>query len=226
MFKAQKYLCLAIFEKLMIQVHGKIILSIEFKSKIKAHDLNSWQFIYPKPNSHWQHQNPIFIGNIKTHWPYQSPILIGNIKAQFSLAIFKTQFSLAISKTQLMLALLKAQANYLALLYQKSPRLLTLRKKKIYHGIIAAQILLWQSSYKNSFGVILEIMISCDKPMKCMITIFITSTLMVSIQTHKAQHLHYDAVIRNHEHYLHYGIHGERFTKAFWSLSYCFKYYN
>ena len=141
-FKAQEYLCLAIFEKLMIEVHGKTILSMEFKSMIKAHDLNSWQFIYPKPNSHWQHQSPIFIGNIKAHWPYQSPILIGNIKAQFSLAIFKAQFSLVISKAQLTLALLKAQANYLALLYQKSPRVLTLGKKKKYCGIIAAQILL------------------------------------------------------------------------------------
>ena len=26
----------------MIQVHGKTILSMEFKSIIKAHDLNSW----------------------------------------------------------------------------------------------------------------------------------------------------------------------------------------
>ena len=67
----------------MIQVHGKTILSMEFKSMIKAHDLNSWQFIYPKPNSHWQYQNPIFIGNIKPnfHWQYQNPILIGNIKS-------------------------------------------------------------------------------------------------------------------------------------------------
>ena len=63
--KAQEYLCLAIFEKPMIQVHGKTILSMEFKSMIKAHDLNLWQFIYPKPNSHWQYQNPILIGNIK-----------------------------------------------------------------------------------------------------------------------------------------------------------------
>ena len=70
----------------MIQVHGKTILSVEFKSIIKTHDLNPWQFIYPKPNSHWQYQNSIFISNIK---------------AQFSLAIFKTQFSLAISKAQL-----------------------------------------------------------------------------------------------------------------------------
>ena len=95
LFKAQEYVCLAIFEKHMIQVHGKTILSMEFKSMIKSHDLNPWQFIYPKPNFHWQ---------------YQSPILIGNIK---------TQFSLAISKAQLALALLKAQANYLALFYQK-----------------------------------------------------------------------------------------------------------
>ena len=65
LFKVQEYLCLAIFEKPMIQVHGKTILSMEFKSMIKAHDLNSWQFIYPKPNFHWQHQNPILIGNIK-----------------------------------------------------------------------------------------------------------------------------------------------------------------
>ena len=82
----------------MIQVHGKTILSMEFTSMIKAHDLNPWQFIYPKLNSHLQHQSLILIGNIKTqfsfatpkpnsHWQYQSPILIGNIKTQFSLAL-------------------------------------------------------------------------------------------------------------------------------------------
>ena len=73
LFKAQEYLCLAIFEKPVIQVHGKTILSIEFKSMIKTHDLNPWQFIYPKPNSHWQDQNPILIGNIK------SPTYVGTI---------------------------------------------------------------------------------------------------------------------------------------------------
>ena len=77
LFKAQEYLCLAIFEKPMIQVHGKTILSMEFKSIIKAHDSNPWQFIHPKPNSHWQHQ---------------SPILIGNIIAQFLLATSKPNF--------------------------------------------------------------------------------------------------------------------------------------
>ena len=91
-----------------IQIHNQslwfkpmAILSMEFKSIIKAHDLNPWQFIYPKPNSHWQHKSPIFIGNIKaqfslatskpsshwqysklnSHWQYQNPILIGNIKS-------------------------------------------------------------------------------------------------------------------------------------------------
>ena len=48
----------------MIQVHGKTILSMEFKSMIKSHDLNSWQFIYPKPNSHWQYQKP----NLRWHY--------------------------------------------------------------------------------------------------------------------------------------------------------------
>ena len=60
---------------------------MEFKSIIKAHGLNPWQFIYPKPNSYWQHQSPIHIGNIKaqfsltiskpnSHWQHQNPILI------------------------------------------------------------------------------------------------------------------------------------------------------
>ena len=80
-FKVQEYLCLAIFEKSMIQVHGKTILSMEFKSIIKTHDSNPWQFVYPKPNSHWQYQNSIFIGDIK---------------AQFSLAISKAQLTLAL----------------------------------------------------------------------------------------------------------------------------------
>ena len=102
LFKAQEYLYLAIFEKPMIQVHGKTILSIEFKSMIKAHDLNPWQFIYPKPNSHWQHQSPILK-------QYQSPIFIGNIKTQFSLAISKAQLTLALSKTQFSLVNIKTQ---------------------------------------------------------------------------------------------------------------------
>ena len=53
LFKAQEYLCLVIFEKPMIQVYGKTILSMEFKSIIKARDSNPWQFTHPKPNSHW-----------------------------------------------------------------------------------------------------------------------------------------------------------------------------
>ena len=112
LFKAQEYLCLAIFEKPMIQVHGKTILY-----RIQIHNQSPWfkpmaiylsksQFSLAilKPNSHWQHQNPIFIGNIK---------------AQFLLAIFKVQFLLAISKAQLTLVLLNTQANYLALFYRK-----------------------------------------------------------------------------------------------------------
>ena len=76
----------------MIQVHGKTILSIEFKYIIKTHDLNPWQFVYPKPNFHWQYLN------LNSHWQHQNPIFIGNIKIQFLPAIFKAKFSLAISK--------------------------------------------------------------------------------------------------------------------------------
>ena len=73
LFKAQEYLCLAIFEKPVIQVHGKTILLMKFKTMIKTHDLNPWQFIYSKSNSHWQDQNPILIDNIK------SPTYVGTI---------------------------------------------------------------------------------------------------------------------------------------------------
>ena len=76
----------------MIRVHGKKNLSMEFKSMIKAHDLNLWQFIYPKPNFHWQHQDPIFIGHIKTQFS------LAISKTQLTLALFKAQFSLATSK--------------------------------------------------------------------------------------------------------------------------------
>ena len=70
----------------MIQVHGKTFLSMKFKSIIKTHDSNPWQFIHPKPNSHWQYQKPNF------HWQHQSPILICNIKTQFLLATSKPNF--------------------------------------------------------------------------------------------------------------------------------------
>ena len=71
------------FEKPIIQVHDKTILSMEFKFMIKAHDLNPWQFIYPKPNSHWQYQKPKHWHYLKPnfHWQHESPILISNIKS-------------------------------------------------------------------------------------------------------------------------------------------------
>ena len=126
----------------MIQVRGKTILSMEFKSIIKAHDLNPWQFIYPKPNFslvtskpnfHWQHQSPFSLTISKSssrwqylkpnsHWQNQNPILIGNIKAQFSLALFCQK---------------RAQDyQYLA--------------KKKYHGKILPWQKPWQSSYKKT----------------------------------------------------------------------------
>ena len=101
LFKAQEYLCLAIFEKPMIQVHGKTILSMEFKSMAIHSSKAQFSLAISKSNSYWQYQSSILIGNIKTqfslaiskfnsYWQHESPILIGNIKTQFSLAISKS----------------------------------------------------------------------------------------------------------------------------------------
>ena len=70
----------------MIQIHGKTILSMEFKSIIKAHYSISWQIIYQK--------SPVLTSNIKekssSHCQYiyiyilkkkkKNPVLTGNIK--------------------------------------------------------------------------------------------------------------------------------------------------
>ena len=71
----------------------------------------------------------------------------------------------------------------------------------------------WQSSYESSLGVILKIMFSCYKPMKYMVIICITTSIIYTFNTHgkysnpQAHHLNYDAIVRNHEHYLQYGAH-------------------
>ena len=60
----------------MIQIHGNIILSMEFNLIIKAHDLNPWQIIYQKAQfSLATSKNSISIGNIK------SPVLASNIES-------------------------------------------------------------------------------------------------------------------------------------------------
>ena len=62
-------------EKLMIQVHGKTILSMKFKFIIKAHGSISWQIIYQKAQfSLAISKSLILISNIK------SPILVDNTK--------------------------------------------------------------------------------------------------------------------------------------------------
>ena len=62
-------------EKLMIQVHGKTILSMKFKFISKAHGSISWQIIYQKAQfSLVISKNSILISNIK------NPILVDNTK--------------------------------------------------------------------------------------------------------------------------------------------------
>ena len=137
---------MATFEKPMIQVHGKTILSMEFKSIIKAHDSNPWWFIHPKPNFYWQYQKP------NSHWQYQSPIrLIGNIKTQFLLATSKPN-SYWQHQNLIFIGNIKPQFS-LALLYQKEkgPRLSTLGEEKnimlkCYRGKNGP----WQSSYEET----------------------------------------------------------------------------
>ena len=76
-------------------------------------------------------------------------------------------------------------------------------------------MLLWQKplSYESSLGVILKIMFSCYKPMKYMVIICIITSIIYAFNTHgkysnpQTHHLNYDAIIRNHKHYLQYGIH-------------------
>ena len=143
----------------MIQVHSKTILSMEFKSIIKAmiqtHNDSfiqspiligniKTQFLLAisKFNSYWQHQNSILIGNIKTqfslaiskfnsYWQHQSPILIGNMKAQFLLTTSKPNSHWQY-QSPIPIGNIKTQFS-LALLYQKekSSRLLMLGKEKI-----------------------------------------------------------------------------------------------
>ena len=114
-----------------------------FINGIQIHNQSPWwQFIHPKPNSYWQYQSPILIGNIKaqillatskpnSHWQHQSLILIGNIKTQFSFATPKPNSHWQY-QSPILIGNIKTQFS-LALLYQKekSPRLSLLGKEKI-----------------------------------------------------------------------------------------------
>ena len=107
----------------------------------------------------WQiiHQeSPVSTGNIGN---IKSPIFFGNIKNPIPIGNIQSPF-------------------FVSTILSKSPRLLTLGKEKI-------------SWYNHCYGNCLinawpKIMISCYKPMKCIIIICVTtSTLKVNIQTHK-----------------------------------------
>ena len=137
------------------KAHDSIPWQNNFINGIQIHNQNPWfksmaihssktQFLLTtlKPNSYWQYQNPIPIGNIKaqfslatlkpnSYWQHQNPILIGNTRAQFSLIISKLN-SYWQHQNPILIGNIKAQFS-LALLYQKerSPRLSTLGKEKI-----------------------------------------------------------------------------------------------
>ena len=79
----------------MIQIHGKTILSMEFKSIIKAHYSISWQIIYQK--------SPVLTSNIKekpsSHWQYIYIYIKKKKKTQFSLATSKSPVLTSNSKS-------------------------------------------------------------------------------------------------------------------------------
>ena len=69
-------------------------------------------------------QFSLAISKLNSHWQHQNPILIGDIIAQFSLAISKTQFSLALlyQKRSLRLSMLGKEKYHGKILpWQKGP---------------------------------------------------------------------------------------------------------
>ena len=70
----------------MIQVHGKTILSMEFKSMAIHSSKAQFSLAISKAQFSLTTSNP------NSYWQYQIPILIGNNKAQFLLATSKLNF--------------------------------------------------------------------------------------------------------------------------------------
>ena len=74
-------------------------------------------------------------------------------------------------------------------------------------------IILW----RNSLRAILKIMFSYYKPVKYMYIICIVTSIIYTFNTHgkhsnpQDHHLSYDAIIRNHEHYLQQRIHQNKY---------------
>ena len=105
-----------------IQIHSQspwfkpiAILSMKFKSIIKSHDLNPWQFYLPKTQFTLAISSKAQFSRVIS----KSQILIGNIKSLVLAGNIKSPILNGNIKVQLTLALLKAQTNYLALFYQK-----------------------------------------------------------------------------------------------------------
>ena len=137
------------------RVHDSNPWQNNFINGIQIHDQSPWfepmaiylskaQFTLAtsKPNSHWQHQIPIPIGNIKAQFSlaiFKAKFSLA-ISNQFSLVIFKTQFSLVISKPSSRWQYQKLNSHWqhqklkLATWHHfiKSPRLLILGKILYY----------------------------------------------------------------------------------------------
>ena len=98
-----------IWKKPTIQIHGSTILSMRFNPIIKTHG----KLLI---------KNPIFIGNIK------SPIFIGNIKSPVLIGNIKNPIFIGNIKSPVLAGNIESPI-YVDTIF-KSPRLLTLGKKK------------------------------------------------------------------------------------------------
>ena len=167
----------------MIQTHGNsFIQSPILIGNIKA----QFSLATLKLNSYWQYQNPIFIGNIKTHF------LLATSKPNFHWHYF-------IKK--------KRAQDYQHLARKKYRGKMLLWQKR------TVAIILWRNSSRS----ILRIMFSYYKPVKYMDIICIATSIIYTFNIRgkhsnpQDHHLSYDAIIKNHEHYLQHGIHQSKY---------------
>ena len=114
-----------IWKKPTIQIHGSTILSMRFNPIIKTHG----KLLI---------KNPIFIGNIKNSILFgniKSPIFIGNIKSPVLIGNIKNPIFIGNIKSPVLVGNIESPI-YVGTIF-KSPRLLTLGKKKNYVIIIS-----------------------------------------------------------------------------------------
>ena len=73
---------------------------------------------------------------------------------------------------------------FIGTIFSKKSKIINAWQRKKYHGITLPWQKPWQSSYKSSLGVILKSMFSYYKPVKYMVIICITTSIIYTFNTH------------------------------------------